>query len=484
MRRLSGQDASFLYTETPTVLMHTLKIQILETVYDGTEYDILRERLEATLDVVPMLRQRVMFVPFNLHHPVMVDDPDFDLGSHIYRAALPAPGGDRELNQMISQIMCHRLDRQRPLWELWLLTGLANGQVAIVHKVHHCLADGAATVRYLSHAFEYQMDLVSPVASASTWQATPLPSGYRLVWRALTDHLKHDIRTFPSFIGTMWRVAKRLLVFNRDVGSPTVKWLTNPPPRTRLNHVLSARRSFTRRQLPLADVKQLAHKLGGTVNDVILALVAAALRDYLQFHNGLPKEPLATAIPVSAEEADEMRESGNHTSYLPTCLWTNIADPQERFRAIQHSTRLGKQELQVLGKGTFSQLMHFMPPFFTLWKTRRKQRLRRADRPGSKPMTNVIISNVPGPRKQLSGNYGTLVDLYSVGPLVEAVGLNITVWSYAGNLNISIMGCKKAVPDIERLADAMIAAMTELDQLPATAQAEKKIYPTAGEEGR
>jgi WS/DGAT/MGAT family acyltransferase len=481
MHRLSGQDASFLYTETPTVLMHTLKIQIVEPASDETDYSMLRERLEATLDVMPMLRQRVMFVPFNLHHPVMIDDPDFDLDSHIYRAALPAPGGEQELNQMISQIMCHRLDRQRPLWELWLLTGLANGRVVIVHKIHHCLADGAATVRYLSHAFEFQADLVSPAAPVATWQPKPLPSGRRLVWDALTDHLKDDMRAFPVFVAAMWRTTRRLLAFNRDVGSPTVKWLTHPPPRTRLNHVLSARRSFTRRQLPLADVKRLAHKLGGTVNDMILALVAAALRDYLQFHNDLPDEPLATVIPVSADEPGEMRESGNRTTYLPTCLWTSIADPRQRFRAIQQSTQVAKQELQVMGKDTFVRLMHFMPPFFSLWKTRRKQRQRKADRPNYKPLTNVIISNVTGPRERLSGNYGTLVDLYSMGPLVEACGLNITVWSYAGNLNISLMGCKKAVPDIDRLADAMVDAMTVMEQLPATAQGDSEIHSTTGE---
>ncbi len=464
--------------------MHTLKIQIIDTDIDETRYDVLRERLEATLDIVPMLRKRVMFVPLNLHHPVLVDDPDFDLDSHIYRAALPAPGGELELNQMIAQIMCHRLDRQRPLWELWLLTGLANGRIAIVHKIHHCLADGTATMRYISHAFEYQAHLMSPAADASTWRASPLPSGYRLVGSALADHLKYDIRAFPSFVATMWRAITRLLAFNRDVGSPTVKWLSSPPPRTRLNHVLSARRSFSRRQLPLADVKQLAHKLDGTVNDVILALAAAALRDYLQFHNELPDEPLGTAIPVTAEQPGELRESGNHTSYLPICLWTNIADPQERFRAIQHSTRVAKQELQVLGIDTFSQLMHFMPPFLSLWKTRRKQRLRKADRPNFKPLTNAIISNVPGPREQLSGNYGTLVDIYSMGPLVEACGLNITVWSYAGNLNISMMGCKKAVPDIERLADAMVVAMSELEQSLATTEGDRERYSTTGEESR
>ncbi len=481
MHRLSGQDASFLYTETSTVLMHTLKIQIIDTVIDETRFDLFRERLEATLDIAPMLRKKVMFVPLNLHHPVMVDDPDFDLDSHIYRAALPAPGGEAELDQMIAQIMCHRLDRQRPLWELWVLTGLESGRIAIVHKIHHCLADGTATMRYISHAFEYQADLMPPAAHASTWQASPLPSGYRLVGSALADH---DIRAFFSFVASMWRSMANLLAFDRDVGSPTVKWVSNALPRTRLNHVLSAQRSFSRAQLSLADVKQLAHKLDGTVNDVILALAAAALRDYLQFHNELPDEPLGTAIPVTAEKPGELRESGNHTSYLPICLWTNIADPQERFRAIQNSTRVAKQELQVIGIGTFSRLMHFMPPFLALWKTRRKQRLRKADRPNFKPMTNAIISNVPGPREQFSGNYGTLVDIYSMGPLIEACGLNITVWSYAGNMNISLMGCKKAIPDIERVGDAMIVAMTELEHSLTTEEGNRERCSTTGEESR
>jgi diacylglycerol O-acyltransferase / wax synthase len=465
MHRLSGQDASFLYTETPTVLMHTIKVQIFESHYSEADYGILRTRLEAALDVVPMLRQKVLFVPFNLHHPVMVDDPEFDLDSHIYRAALPAPGGMRELHDMISQIMCHRLDRSRPLWELWMLTGLEHGRAAIVHKVHHCLADGAATVRYLSRVFEQQAGLQTPLTLRTPWQPETLPGARRLVWDALRDHVNVDIRQFPAFLSALWQAGSRLLAFHREVGSPTLERLAHPPPRTRFNHALSARRSFTTRQIPLQEAKAVARAMDGTINDLILALAATAIRDYLLLHDDLPDEPLCTAIPVSADEPGSARESGNRTTYLPTCLWTNIADPIERFRAIQRATQVAKQELNLLGKQTFIELMHFLPPFFSLWKTNLKQRQRKADRTDYRPMTNIIISNVQGPSERLSGNYGTLVDIYSMGPLVEGCGLNITVWSYAGNLNFSLMGCKKAAPDIDRLGDLLVDGMAALRQL-------------------
>jgi diacylglycerol O-acyltransferase len=317
-------------------------------------------------------------------------------------------------------------------------------------------------VRYLSRVFEQQAHFHSPPPAGKSWQPEPLPRGWRLLWDALRDHVSVDVRQLPPFLAVLWRAGKRLLRFHRDIGSPTVERLAHPPPRTRLNHALSARRSFTTRQIPLEPVKVIAHQLGGSVNDVVLALSAAAIREYLLWHDDLPAEPLCTAIPVSADKPGSKRESGNRTTYLPTCLWTNIPDARERFYAIQRATSLGKQELDLLGRTTFIQLMHFLPPLFTLWKTNLKQRLRKPEKQNYRPMTNVIISNVPGPAERITGNYGTLLDIYSMGPLVEGCGLNITVWSYAGNLNFSLMGCKKAVPDIDRLADELPRAMAEL----------------------
>ncbi|MEZ5570711.1 MAG: wax ester/triacylglycerol synthase family O-acyltransferase [Halioglobus sp.] len=473
MHRLSGQDASFLYTETPTVLRHTLKVQILESHYQREDFATLHKRLEAALEIVPMLRQRVMFVPLNLHHPVLVDDPEFDLDSHIYRAALPEPGGMAELHDMVSQIICHRLDRSRPMWELWILTGLEHDRVAVVHKIHHCLADGAATVRYLSRLFEQQANLQLQSLAPTSWKPEALPSGARLLWDAMRDHFSKDIREFPAFLAVLWRAGKQLFAFHRDVGSPTVARLAHPPPRTRFNHAITARRSFTTRQIPLHDAKAVAHSLGGSINDIVLALSATAIREYLLFHQDLPEEPLCTAIPVSADEPGSSRASGNRTTYLLTCLWTNIADAGERFRAIQRATMLGKQELDLLGRTTFIELMHFLPPLFSLWKTNFKQRRRQPEKESYRPMTNVIISNVPGPAEKISGNFGTLVDIYSMGPLVEGCGLNITVWSYAGNLNFSLMGCKKSVPDIDRLADGLVDALAGLQKVCAENQASR-----------
>lgn len=464
MHRLSGQDASFLYTETPTVLMHTLKIQVFDSPFGDSDYELLHSWLESALHTVPMLRQRVMFVPGNLHHPVMVDDPDFDLESHIYRAALPAPGGKAEFDQMVSQILCHRLDRQRPLWELWALTGLEGGKVAIVHKIHHCLADGAATVRYLARVFEHHARYPANDVIPAPWQPRPLPSARQLLWDALKDHLQRDIRRLPAFLARLWQATGNLIRFNREVGSPTMERLAHPPPRTRFNHALSARRNFTTRQLGLEDVRAVGKRLGGTINDVVLALAADAVRNYLLYHNDLPEDPLSVSIPVSADEAGAVRDSGNRTNYFPTCLCTDIQNPVDRFRAIQRSATLGKQELEALGKDTFLGVMHYLPPGFSIWKTNRKQRLRIADRHDYKPITNLIISNVPGPHEQQRGNYGTLVDLFSMGPLVEGCGLNITAWSYAGSLNFSIMACKKAIPDLDRLADGLAQALEILRQ--------------------
>ena len=464
MHRLSGQDASFLYTETPTVLMHTLKIQVFDSPFGDSDYELLHSWLQTALHTVPMLRQRVVFVPGNLHHPVMVDDPNFDLESHIYRAALPSPGGKAEFDQMISQILCHRLDRQRPLWELWALTGLEGGRVAIVHKIHHCMADGAATVRYLARVFEHHAKYPADGVIPAAWEPHPLPSGRRLVWDAFKDHLQRDIRHLPAFLSELWHATGNLIRFNREEGSPTVERLSNPPPRTRFNHALSARRNFTTRKLPLDEVKALGKRLGGSINDVLLALSADAVRNYLLYHDDLPQQPLCVSIPVSADKTGTARDFGNRTTYFPTCLWTNIEDPVERFRAIEQSTTLGKRELEALGRDTFLGVMHYLPPFFSIWKTNRKQRLRIADRHDYKPMTNLIISNVPGPQEQQRGNYGKLVDLYSMGPLVEGCGLNITAWSYAGHLNISIMACKKAIPDLDRLADGLTRALETLRQ--------------------
>ncbi|MDH3995180.1 MAG: wax ester/triacylglycerol synthase family O-acyltransferase, partial [Gammaproteobacteria bacterium] len=188
MQRLHGRDAIFLYRETPTSLMHTLKVLLLSKADADAGYDYIYERLKERMNADPVVRQRILPVPFGLHHPVMVDDPDFDISAHIFHAAIPAPGTMHELDKMVAQIGSTLLDRSRPLWEIWILEGLENGQVAVVQKIHHAMADGKAYLGFLTEGWKQQAETATALQ-----QAPPLPGNTRLLWNALLDHLKHDI---------------------------------------------------------------------------------------------------------------------------------------------------------------------------------------------------------------------------------------------------------------------------------------------------
>ena len=465
MQRLSGADANFLYQETPTALMHTLKIELVRMSAERITLESLKAAMQPMLAMVPQLRRRVVFVPFNLHHPVLVDDPNFDVEFHICRAALPAPGGRAEFEEMLAQIASHPLDRDRPLWELWVLTGLEDPTVAVaVQKIHHAMADGMAAMRFLTRVFAS----AHPSPPTAEWRADPLPSGRRLVWDALVDHVRYDMRNLPAIARGVWRAVRGLSNLQKVAEAPQMEAIRNPLPRTRFNFALTTRRCIAMRQLPLAAVRNAKSALGGSVNDVVLALCASALRRYLEQRGELPPGPLGASVPTTIEEGGSVRDFGNRVSSIATWLWTNIADPRERYAAIRRSTAAGKQELDVMGKQTYANVMQYVPPFLTIRSRQRQFRTRAADAPGFRILMNLVISNVPGPAERLRGDYGELLDLYSMGVLLEGCGLNITVWSYAGNLNFVLASCKKAMPDLGELADALQPALDELCELAAT----------------
>lgn len=458
MERLKGRDAFFLYQETPTVLMHTLKIHIVSPADSIVNMDDIRAGLEQNVQLLPMLRRRVIFVPFGLHHPVVIDDPDFDLDFHICRAALPAPGGMRELDEMVAQIASHPLDRSCPLWELWVLEGLSGGRIAIVHKLHHTLADGMASMGFISRAWQAN----ASDEKVAAWKPEPIPSARKLVWDALVDHAKYDARHFPAFVRTLVRNARRLIRHKKTARGASE--LSPNFPRTRFNYALSHRRTFGTTTIALDEIRELKSRLDGTVNDVVLALAAGALRNYLQHHDELPATPLCVTIPVAVDDAGAKRLSGNNVAHITSLLHTEMADPLQRFKAIQKATREGKEELAILGKYTFGELMQYVPPALFAWSSRRAFRKRSADKPNYRVMSNLTVSNVPGPREKLSDSKGGMESLYSIGPLVEGMGLNITVWSYVDQMNFSVLACKKAVPDIHRFTACLRSAFEELQQ--------------------
>ena len=454
MKRLKGSDAVFLYRETPTSLMHTLKVLILSRKGERVDFDTIFDDVKRRVNANPLARQRVLGVPFGIHHPVMVEDPDFDLKAHLFRAAIPGPGTMRELDEMVAQIGSTQLDRSRPLWELWVLEGLEGGRTAVVHKIHHCMADGKAYLGLLTSGWDVTGEDPPP--------PPPLPTSGRLLWDALVDHLKHDLwHLWPlmkSFTGNLLELRRRRQASREQHINP----LTDTFPRMRFNYALGVKRSFATRQLPLAELKAVKDSLGVTLNDVVLAVVAGALRDYLIYHDELPDAPLAVSVPVGADDPGVVRSSGNNVTNLTTMVHTEIEDPVERLFAIKKHTEQGKADLEIFGKHQWSDLMQYVPPNLFTWSRRRNFRTKPANRPDYRPTSNLVISNVPGPRERLANQLGRMEALYSVGVLGEGLGLGVTVWSYLDQMNFGILACDRAMPDPWRLAQGLSTSLRTL----------------------
>jgi WS/DGAT/MGAT family acyltransferase len=441
--------------------MHTLKIFLVSLGPDQQlDFDTVKTSTARLLHEVPMLRQRPVFVPFGLHHPVMIEDPEFDLQYHLNRAALPAPGGAHELEEVIAHIASHPLDQTRPLWQFWVLEGLDSGQIALVQKIHHTLADGMASVNFIMRV--WQSGYHDPDAVPPPWQPEPLPSRGRLIWDALKDHFRYDIGNLPSFFRSIYRMTWAIRREADPEVSPTLKGMNCDMPKLPWNRAISSRRSFAMAQMQLSELKALKEKIGGTLNDVILGVVAGSLRRYLIEQNLLPEQPLVVTVPVSRDVTDNKRESGNATAVTSTLLHVELEDPVQRYEAIRTAAERGKQELEIVGRDTFSLLMHYIPPVLQLTAAERTYHKQLADEDKFKFPSNLSVSNVPGPREKFAALGNVVEDLYSAGPLVEGMGLNITVWSYAGHMNFTLVGCMKALPDIHLIAEGLQAALQEL----------------------
>ena len=345
VKRLTGIDSVYLYQETPTAHMHTLKISILKLTDSGVDLERIKLHFAETMHRFPALRWRILPVPFGLHHPVAVEDPEFDIDFHFRHVALPQPGSMRELDNMIGQISEHQLDRHRPLWELWVVEGLEDDRFALVLKIHHAIADGTASV----HLFKQLLADKPDDEKIPAWNPRPIPAPWKLVRDALVDHIKYDARGFPGFIRMLVNQGKAVKLHREGLVTPSVDPLKDSIEPCRLNGALSKQRKFASTGLSLSAVRELKEALGGTVNDAVLAIVAGALRGYLQHYNDPVTTPLIASIPVSADEPGTVRVSGNNIAMMTSRLHLEIADPIMRFHKIQESTRTAKVDLNIYG---------------------------------------------------------------------------------------------------------------------------------------
>ncbi|MHA7651201.1 WS/DGAT/MGAT family O-acyltransferase [Mycobacterium sp. ML4] len=449
MKRLSGWDAVLLYSEAPNVHMHTIKAAVIELDPErrGFTIDAFRQVIAGRMDKLVPLGYQLVNVPYKFHHPMWRENCEVDFDYHIRPWRLPAPGGRRELDEAIGEIASTPLDRAHPLWEMYFVEGLANDRIAVVLKIHHALADGVASANLMAHG----MDLV-PTAQQASYTPDPAPTRRELMTTAFVDHLRH-IKRIPGTIAYTAQGIRRVRRSSRKL-SPELTMPFTPPP-TFMNHMLTPQRRFATATLALADVKETGKKLGATINDMVLAMSSGALRSLLLRYDGRAV-PLLASVPVSFN-FDPQRISGNYFSGMMVALPCDLDDPLDRVRAAHDNAALAKESHQLLGPELISRWAAYWPPSGTEAMFR-----YLAGRDGQNKVLNLNISNVPGPRERGRVGGALVTEIYSVGPLTAGSGLNITVWSYVDQLNISVLTDGATLDDPHEVTEAMIAEFVEI----------------------
>ncbi|MFF0490334.1 wax ester/triacylglycerol synthase family O-acyltransferase [Nocardia sp. NPDC004068] len=458
MERMTGLDASFLYLETDTQLLHICALIVLDPVADGASYEFaaLKAELGRRLHLIPAMRRHIHRVPFDLDHPVWIEDAHFDLDYHVRRAGLPAPGGRRELAELVGDIAGRPLDRTKPLWQLWAIEGLDGGKVAVITKYHHAAVDGVTGTQILLHLCDLEPGVRYPDPEPGDRVAERAPDDLRLAAEGLLR--------FPTKLGAVGMLPKTLGMVNGfwQRRRNAMKGMAVPftAPRTRFNRTISPHRSVAFTNSSLGDVKEIKAAFGVTVNDVVLAVVAGALRDYLAAHDELPDSSLFASVPVSTHETTRHERGANKVSTLFCRLYTDVADPVERLRLIAEANAGAKREHDLIGADFLQDWAKYAPPNTFQLAARAYSSFKLAEK--HPVVHNLVISNVPGPRAPLYFLGYRVDSMYPFGPVFHGAGLNITVLSVGGNLDFGFIACRESVPDVEAMADAVHDSMRAL----------------------
>jgi WS/DGAT/MGAT family acyltransferase len=468
MQVLEGMDAAFLSLETPTTPLHVGAVLVLDPpegtrslFSPSTRYAQIRRVISQRLHLVGPMRQRAIRVPFGLHHPVWVDDPDFELDDHLARASLPSPGGPRELDAFVANAMSRQLDPDRPLWEMFVVEGLAGDRTALIAKVHHAILDGVSGASILAAFLDLSPRARVISLPTDPWDPDPLPSTTQLL-RYTASSLSHQpglaLNTLSSGIEAM----ADLGMHNRELLS---RGEVPPPaffsaPRTSFNGAVSNRKRFSSLSIPLDDVKLVRQTFEGTVNDVILAGVAGGLQRLLRARGEEVDQSLVAMVPVSTRPVGEGGALGNQVSGMLVSLATDTDDPVQRLDAIAESTRVAKDQEQLHRGKLVGGLAQIAPPALASRLARAVAGTKLFDR--VRPPFNVVISSVRGPDFSLFCAGSRVATMYPVGPIAEGIGLNVTIISYLDQLQFGLLACRKLLPELDVLADFIDDALGEL----------------------
>lgn len=475
MERLSGLDATFLYIESRSQLMHVSGIIQIDpdTVQGGYRFEDLRAELARRVSSMPEFRRKLYNPVINLDHPVWVEDSSFDIEAHVHRVAVPAPGGDKELAELCAHVAGTPLDRSKPLWEMWVIEGLANGCVGIMLRMHHAGVDGvtgAGLISQLCALTPEPPELDPKMLKATVGDAPALEIAAGGVKNVVTRPLSL-VRLLPRTV----KVPVEWMARSRRGDAMPAPFSA---PRTSFNGSITGHRSIAFTQVDMDDVKTIKNHFGVKVNDVVLAAISGSLRRFLADRGELPDQPLVGMVPVSVHEAAVGRtlvEGTNKVSGMFTRLTTDIDDPVLRIQEVRNRTATSKEHFGHINANLMRSWAQFAPPVTMAAVMKLYADTRLADK--HPVIHNLVISNVPGPNFPLYFLGGEIRAMYPLGPVFHGAGLNVTVFSSEGHLNLGVIACKEQVPDPWPIVESFV---DDIKVLLETAKAEAEAGDKAG----
>jgi len=460
MKHLSGLDATFLHLETPEMPMHVGSLNVLDLPkgYKGDFYEDAKQFMASRIHLADVFTRKLALMPFDMTNPVWVEDDDIDIDYHVRHITLPKPGTNRQLQQYVARLHSTLIDRSRPMWEFFIIDGLKSGQVALYTKVHHAGIDGQAGVALGKAIF----DLEATGRVVKPPRTRPRSSGYQLGMAELaTAALRNTAQQYVKLFKMAPAIARALGGLAKPDEKAAEKDAATAPkkfnlfaPRTSLNVSITNQRTFAGRTISLAETKHIARHFGVSLNDVVMATVAGALRHYLADNNELPAKPLVAGVPVSLREAGD-ETANNQASMILVSLATDITDPVQRLKAINASSNASKSTMNRFK----AMILDDFPTFAAPWLVSGIASM--VGRSGLvnllPPAANVAISNVAGAPFPMYFAGALVTSYYPVSIASHGTALNVTVQSYNGRMDYGLIACRRAVPDITEIGDYMLA---------------------------
>jgi diacylglycerol O-acyltransferase len=468
MNHLSGIDAAFLHLESPEMPMHVGSLHVLELPpgYQGDFFEDVKACLAQRIHLADVFTRKLALMPFDLSNPVWVEDEDIDLEHHIRHITLPKPGSNTQLQQYVARLHSTLLDRSRPLWEFFVIDGLRSGEVALYIKVHHARLDGQAGVALGRAIFDTAPEgrHIKPPRPRARHNQYQL--GVAELLSAAASNTAQQVVKLVKMLPSMGRAAATMLL--PEKGEDGRRQWSLPraanffAPRTAFNVAITNQRRFAARTVPLAEVKEIAKRTGVSLNDVVMGTVAGGLREYFIGHRELPERTLSAAVPVSLRAAGD-ESANNQVSMVTMTLATDVADPLQRLQAIaagssQTKARIGQMKAAIPMDFPMLAAPWLMSGLASLYGRSRLANVLP-------PVANLVISNVPGIQQQLYFAGARIISYYPVSIPAHGMALNVTVQSYNGRLDYGLIGCRRAIPDIMDLADALLAEHRKLLEL-------------------